>query len=268
MGVLREAQGKTDEAVGLYRKAIELDPAYAEAHNNLSGVLVRQGQLEAALAQAAEAQRLAPDLAAPHLNAGNALYLQKNLPAAAAAYSRAIQINPDLAEAHQNLAVALEKLGQFDQAVGQYGELARRRPDYAEAYVRWASALARLGRIEEAINRYHEALRLNNTLLPALEDLAWLLATCPEAKFRNGADALRLAARAVELTEQKDPAALDVMAAAQAASGQFTEAVATAQRAADLALALQQPALADAIQTRLRSYQQAESPGPPAKLQP
>jgi Flp pilus assembly protein TadD len=48
LGYVIGRQGRTDEAVAEFRKAIELDPKYAPACNNLAEVLVRQGKLEEA----------------------------------------------------------------------------------------------------------------------------------------------------------------------------------------------------------------------------
>ena len=69
------------------------------------------------------------------------------------------------------------------------------------------------------------------------ERSAWMLATNPNASVRNGAEAVELAQRAVELSGGREPAILDTLAAAYAEAGRFPEAVKTAQRAAALASA-------------------------------
>ena len=68
-----------------------------------------------------------------------------------------------------------------------------------------------------------------------LNNLAWLLATCPDGAFRNGPEAVRLATRACELTKYSQPLLIGSLAAAQAESGDFQAAIATAERAAALA---------------------------------
>ena len=65
----------------------------------------------------------------------------------------------------------------------------------------------------------------------ALRDVAWLLATNPNASFRNGAEAVALAKRAVELSGGSEPMFLDTVAAAYAEAGRFPEALRTARQA-------------------------------------
>jgi tetratricopeptide (TPR) repeat protein len=89
----------------------------------------------------------------------------------------------------------------------------------------------------------------------ACNDRAWTFATSPDAAQRNGAEAVALARRAVELSGGRDPAVLDTMAAAYAEAGRFPEAVETAQKALDLALSQKKAALADKLRARLALYQ-------------
>ena len=65
-------QGKLDEAVACYRRALELKPDYAAAHNNLGNALQAQGKLDEAVACYRRAVELKPDYAEAHCNLGNA----------------------------------------------------------------------------------------------------------------------------------------------------------------------------------------------------
>jgi tetratricopeptide (TPR) repeat protein len=64
-----------------------------------------------------------------------------------------------------------------------------------------------------------------------LDELAWLLATYPDSKSRDGAEAVRLAERACALTDRQVPAFLDTLAAAYADAGDFSRAVAAGEEA-------------------------------------
>jgi len=93
----------------MYRRAIALDPHYAQAHAGLADVLSwliqwRYVTTDDALPEAAAAARraleLAPDLAEAHVAMGNILSLQGDNPAAVASFERAIALNPNLPEAY------------------------------------------------------------------------------------------------------------------------------------------------------------------------
>ena len=84
--------------------------------------------------------------------------------------------------------------------------------------------------------------------MDALNDLAWLLATCPEAKVRDSAKALKLANHAAQLTGRIDPGVLETLAAAYAVGGQFTEAIKTVEEAARLCDPATQQSLLDTLQ--------------------
>lgn len=79
------------------------------------------------------------------------------------------------------------------------------------------------------------AVRFDPGYAAAYNDLAWLLATCPEAKLRDGPKAVANATRACELSAWADAAILDTLAAAHAECGRFDQAVIWSQRAVELA---------------------------------
>ena len=85
--------------------------------------------------------------------------------------------------------------------------------------------------------------------------MAWILATSPDAKLRNGGEALALAVRAVEISGGNDARTLDTLAAAYAEKGQFANAALTARRAQARALQEKQAALANDIGTRITLYE-------------
>ena len=78
------------------------------------------------------------------------------------------------------------------------------------------------------------AVRLDDQNAEALEKLAWFLATCPDARYRNGPLALQHAKRACELTQRESALHLEALAAAYAEVGNFEEAVRLQTRAVEL----------------------------------
>jgi hypothetical protein len=65
----------------------------------------------------------------------------------------------------------------------------------------------------------------------ARNGLAWLLATCPDARIRNSERAVKLAEEAVQRSDRKHASYLDTLAAAYAAAGRFDDAVRAQQEA-------------------------------------
>jgi tetratricopeptide (TPR) repeat protein len=91
----------------------------------------------------------------------------------------------------------------------------------------------------EAIAHFQQALQIEPNDPQVQNNLAWLLATCPDASLRDGNKAVELAQQANALTGGNNPIMLHALAAALAETGRFSEAVETAQRALRLAGALE-----------------------------
>ena len=109
----------------------------AEAHNNLGGILQRQGRLDDAIARFRRAIALKPTLAEAHNNLGGALKDLGQLDEAAAQFERAIALRPDLAEAHNNLGGIFQKQGKLDQAQSHYEQAIALRPDLPKRTRTW-----------------------------------------------------------------------------------------------------------------------------------
>jgi cytochrome c-type biogenesis protein CcmH/NrfG len=107
-----------------------------------------------------------------------------------------------------------------------------------------------------AISHYRRALELDPNLPAALVDLAWILATSGLADIRAPLEAVRLAERAVQLTDHQNSTALDTLATAYAAAGDVDRAIATAERALAVASVSGPRELVDDIRARLARYKQ------------
>ena len=92
----------------------------------------------------------------------------------------------------------------------------------------------------------------------ALAGLAWIRATAADPALRNPDEAIALGERAVALTARREVASLDALAAAYAAAGRFSDAVATARAGVELASAAGALELAARFRERLELYQKGQ----------
>ena len=202
LGFYAQARGDMSNAVDCFRRSLELYPS-CETHNNFGKALAAQGQLAQAAGHFREASRLDGRDPVSHMNLGALLAQHGNIGEAIAEYQRAVKLAPGRASGHYALGTGFEQAGQSRAAIGEY----------------------------------REALRLNPNSPDALRNLASLLASDPDPALRNGAEAVRLAQRACELTDFREIFSVSVLATALAETGRFKEAAATARRAEQMAQA-------------------------------
>lgn len=169
-------------------------------------------------------------LAAALSNSGSVLSQRNDDAGAVELFRRSLSIRPDDPGVLGNLAVALMRLGKVEEAIVVFRRAAELRPGDWRAWMRLGSALNQAGRVEEAMPCIVRALQIDaqNTL-----DSANML---------------------VRQTNGRDLVALDLQAAALAATGRFEDAVAAAVRALEIRTPPGQEVLAAKIRERLELY--------------
>jgi tetratricopeptide (TPR) repeat protein len=111
----------------------------------------------------------------------------------------------------------------------------------------------------KAVPFYLKSIELGPENVNALNNFAWLLATCPDPQLRNGAKAVELAKRACELSRWEVPVMIGTLAAAYAEAGKFDKAVKTAEKARDLARAQEAEDLAKRNEELLEIYRNGKA---------
>lgn len=140
LGVLLHQVGRCEEAVKLIRAALEIDPGYVAAHNNL----------------------------------GNVYKEQRELAAAEASYRRAIELQPDFVDAHNNLAAVLSDQDRYDEAVAECRRTIELSPEMAELTA-GAGSLAERGLHADAADEYLRAMAVKRFHAGAIESMAFSL---------------------------------------------------------------------------------------------
>jgi len=133
LGVALFGQGKIDDAIHHYRKALEINSAYVYTLSNLGLALAHKGQVD-------EAERY---------------------------YNKALQINPEHTDAHYNLGILLLKQNRLHEAYVHFAETIRIDPDFAEAYDYIGLILAHHGKLKKAEVFFSRAIHIAPNFLKA-----------------------------------------------------------------------------------------------------
>ena len=160
LGSLLAQEGRLDEAIEHFRRALRYKPGYPEAHFFLGHTFDQQGRLEEAAVEYQSALRFKPMQEQTHIFLAITLAKQKKLEEAVSHYLAALKLNPDSAVAHNNLARIYHTLGQFDAAVEHYNRALRVNPALAIAHNNLGILLIQRGSLVDGEKHLREALRL------------------------------------------------------------------------------------------------------------
>ncbi len=160
LGALMQAQGKLNEAIQYFRRAVQIQPDLAAAHSNLGVMLQMQDQLDDAIGHFNEAVQLDPGNAKAQANLASALRRSGDIDKAIHHYRLAIGANPNLTEVHNNLADLLRSRGEFAQASGHYREVLKLKPDQAEVHYHLGISLMSLRQFKEAVEHFQHVVRI------------------------------------------------------------------------------------------------------------
>jgi tetratricopeptide (TPR) repeat protein len=142
-----------------------------------------------------------------------------------------LAVSPFELEAHSSLAAALAQTGDLVTAARQFGYVLMIRPNAEEALTQVHQILVSLAKAPDGLQRLRDIAGTAPDSPRMLDELAWLFATYPESDVRNGAEAVRLAERACNLTDRRVAAFLATLAAAYGETGDFSRGVAAAEEA-------------------------------------
>ncbi|HMP83886.1 MAG TPA: tetratricopeptide repeat protein [Verrucomicrobiota bacterium] len=218
----------------LWHDTLAKNPAAWTAHNNLGVVAAEQGDLETATRHFEQSLGLNPRNAAAHINLGRALAMRNDFPQAERHFLSALELKPLDTDASLHYAQTLAAQGRVNEALSTLNKALSFKPDL-QLRLSLAAMLRQTGDTRGAIEQYREVIRLKSDSAEAHNNLAWMLATTPDDALRDGTEAVQHAERACRLTQFRDAGMVGTLAAAYAASGRYSDAVATAQKAADLA---------------------------------
>jgi len=247
---------------GLFRDTLAKNPAAWPVQNDLGVILLKQGKDSEAMEHFTASLRYNPDNAGAHVNLGYLLARQRKFTAAGSQFRVALKLKPDDPVAHENFADALASEGRNREAILHFRAAiifqSRFKPKI-EPRMKLAGLLYQAGEARAAVTQLRQALSLKPDYPEALNNLAWILATCSDAGVRDGTEAVRCAERACQLTAFKQAGMVGTLAAAYAEAGRFPDAVTNAETAVMLATAAGDTNFAAINQQLLKLYQSGKS---------
>ena len=226
---------RASDALENARRAVELSPTEPRSHLQLGAVLARQGQMGQAIAEGKRAVELGPEYALAYQSLTTWLFESGRKEAAIGAARAGLAVSPFDPNLHYALGLSLETKGDLAEATQQLRYAVLLGSLWPDAHWGMGMILLQTGEATNGLRELEEAVRLAPDAPVLLNEVAWVLATFPNASVRNGREAVRLAGHACALVGDNNPKLLGTLAAAYAEAGRFPDAINAAQHALFLA---------------------------------
>ena len=260
---LLDREGRTEEAVRELGRAVEASPRDVELRFLHGQLLAKAERLREAMEQFAAVVTLDPRHVEAHRVLAEAAVRSDELGAAWGHYRAILDVDPRDPEALYGAARIAAAAGRLEESIESYRALLSHDPDHAAGRHELGLALIRSGPAGAAEGAEHlrRAYVEDRNLLARGADIAWTLATHPDAGRRDGQLALLIALELNAVAGGAEPALLETLAAAQAETGDFETAAQTVEKALAIVSAPRNDApgrerLIELLRGRLEQYRQ------------
>ena len=213
-----------DEAVDYFTKQVKQN-RNSDAYHQRAVMWVAMKKYDQAVSDFDDALKRDPQNAVLYNARGNALRITGKLDRALSDFNEVIRRNVRHPAVYTNRGLVWFDKGEYDQALADYTKALRLDSKFAPAWEGGGTARRAQGNYFKAVQNFNKAVEADPDFHLARNNLAWVLATCPDSSVRDGKKALEHATRACELTGFQDAGYLDTLAAAHADERQFDDAV-------------------------------------------
>lgn len=261
-GIIYRAEGKEDEALADFSKALAMQPKDPISLLQRAEISLGRGDVKSAKRDLGEAIRVEPRVADSVAAVRVRCYIaveEGRLPDAINDMNLIVQANPEDAFWVLQLASLYVQDKRPRKAIELINDILKREPKNVSALRTRADTLLGLGDHAAAIKDYQAALEVGiespQQKSGVLNNLAWVLATSPKDELRNGERSIKFGTEAAELTDFKEPHILSTLAAGYAEKGDFEQAIKWSTKAVELGREIEHNQV-EQLEEELESYKE------------
>ncbi len=249
-GIAFMEMGKNELALRDHLAALKVAPNEPMQHYSVAKGYVGTGRYEEAVKSYTKAIAIKPDMIDGYAARGRAYYFLGKTDLALADFAKAIELDPRSIETLENRVDLYKSEGQYAEAIQDLDEILRLIPRHSQAYKARGIVHQATGNYVAAKDDFSRAVELEPRQYDARLHLGSLLARCPVEAVRDGERAVEVATVTCEMSDWKEPNALEVLAAAYAELGDFQQAV----KWQSAALGVASPGTQADVRSRLAGY--------------
>lgn len=221
------AEKKTEEALGFFENALQIDNANFNALNGLINLYAATQELGKAHARLQQALDANPNKAPLHFLKAMIYAQERNPSGAEAELRKAIELDSNYLAAYSSLGALFINTRQEDRAIAEYKKIIELRPDNSTAYTLIGMLEYARKNYDAAADNYRKALEIDQNAIIAANNLAWMYAVDGKG---NIDEAVRLSQSAVQKSPNV-PGFIDTLGWVYYKKGLYAAAVDQLQKA-------------------------------------
>ena len=198
LGAANAGLGKVVEASQAFKRVIEINPKFADGHNNFGLACQQLGRREEAIKAFTIALKLNPNYARAYNNLGNTLKEIGNLEEAIKVYKKALSLEPNYAAGYNNLGNTLKDQGKLGEAITAFNKALHLQDTNAATYNNIGLTLKDQGKLEKAEESFKKALSLKSDYAKAHRNLSTLV------KYKPGNSQIKSVEQLLKRAETND----------------------------------------------------------------
>ncbi|GEM_PF-1315323 len=228
MAIYLRYRGQYESSTVFLKRVTSLNPKSTDAHKEYVGILKAFKQYDTGIKYCTEVINNDPNNFDMRVELANLLILDGKTNSAVDQLRIVKKLHPDREILWLMLGRLAKRTGEVQSALRYYRNSLTVNPGNVTTQLELGTYLIELRRWDEAARQFQASLHASPNNIELMEQFAWILATCPDGRIRNGNMALELAHRLAlvkKRTFEQDIRCGIALAAAHAETGQFGRAI-------------------------------------------